>query len=418
LKISRNYDLVGHRSLLRQPIDAAKRALGLPVANARRPRSVLEEIRPLEIRRRAGASSPRVRAETQKTRIEKLAADQAAERRLTQAIERCAPLLEQVNEAQAGYQMACACMGEPIQDKATLRRLRAGQAALDESRRRLPLGRGNVAKDIGASSGEAYVAVQRQRDAVEFLKASLRQERPAQGAKLSALRQGLVNLKDCWPEGFAEQLNSHFPEQQAAKEVLAYISMTACAIHYGAGNCGEHARLALHMHTKSTDASDTVCVAKTDGINHAWAEIRVHPDRTSDDDILLDLYLQSPAILRRHSRFGKGQIMTTVEQSSTASRRWIAQQVDNLTRMLQERPDILDGLTANTAKLARQKYLLGKLQGAEESVPLALSDQFLQAATAAATDAPSKYASMPIVRARDKLLTDSPAAGKGWEDKF
>jgi len=48
-----NWDVVFHRGILREPIDAVRRAMGLPVTTTPGPRTIGEELRPLHFQRRA-----------------------------------------------------------------------------------------------------------------------------------------------------------------------------------------------------------------------------------------------------------------------------------------------------------------------------------------------------------------------------
>jgi len=74
----------------------------------------------------------------------------------------------------AGYLLAKASVGSRVDDPDTIHALRSGQQALADGIGALHRGRGNVAQDIVASEGDSYVAVQVERDAVEFLKSAAR----------------------------------------------------------------------------------------------------------------------------------------------------------------------------------------------------------------------------------------------------
>lgn len=92
----------------------------------------------------------------------------------------------------------------------------------------------------------------------------------------------MTRLSQCWPPGFAEQLDRHFPSEHAAKDAMDYITKTVAARLFAAGNCGEHARVVADARSRLPDAPTALRVARADAIDHAWAEAQVSRGKVRD----------------------------------------------------------------------------------------------------------------------------------------
>lgn len=295
--------------------------------------------------------------------------------------------LRKVDLQLAGYLHVRASAARRIDDPPTIDRLRQGQTALARGIASLALGRGNVAADIAANDGASYVAVQLQRDAVEFLTRGLTYTRPANAGKPSLLAQRMMRLHACWPKQFDAELKAHFPNKHAADEATQYIAKTVAARAFASGNCGEHARVAADSLMQDGPSPSAVRIARSVGIDHAWAEGRVDSKELRDDDVILDGWMRTPVHLREDSHLANAATETRSEFVGAETQAWLAQVVAHMAQQVARDP-VLYEITERADALAQENFDRRGAPGAESSVPLNLHLDLLQdASTRSATQA-------------------------------
>jgi hypothetical protein len=273
----------------------------------------------------------------------------------------------------AGYLLARASVGRKVDDPATVQALSSGQKAVDRGVESLHLGRGNVAADLWNSEDEAYVAVQIQRDAVNFLRSSIGYQ-PPEGDPTPMSRR-MSRLERFWPRDFNEALRRHFPEPQAAEQAVHFIAKTLAARHYAAGNCGEHARVVAHERSRMDDAPPTIRIARSDYMDHAWAEAKASASELRDDDVLMDGWMRTVAHLREDSHCGSVAHHTRA-QFDDAQARWMAGVVEHVGIRL-ERDGVLAKLTEEAEGVVRAKVQKEGITGAYGAVNVNLRPEFL-----------------------------------------
>ncbi|GKQ27846.1 type III effector [Pseudomonas syringae] len=154
--------------------------------------------------------------------------------------------------------------------------------AVGEARRALPFGRGNIDVDAQRSnleSGARTVAARR-----------LRKDAEAAGHE---------------PMPANEDMNWH---------VLVAMSGQV----FGAGNCGEHARIASFAYgalaqEKGRNADEYIHLAAQSGEDHVWAE--TDNSSAGSSPIVMDPWSNGPAIFAEDSRFAKDR--STVERTDS-----------------------------------------------------------------------------------------------------
>lgn len=288
--------------------------------------------------------------------------------------------LRKIDFSLAGYLHVRASAGRRIDDAPTIERLQQGQSALTKGIASLALGRGNVKADIAANGGASYVAVQLQRDAVEFLTRGLTYTRPAGAGKPSLLAQRMMRLHACWPKQFEAELNAHFPDKRAADEATQYIAKTVAARAFASGNCGEHARVGADSLMQDGPSPSAVRIARSVGIDHAWAEGLIDSEKLQDDDVILDGWMRTPVHLREDSHLANAATETRSEFVGAETQAWLAKVVAHIAQQVARDP-VLYEITERADALAQENFDRRGAPGAESSVPLNLNLDLLQQAS-------------------------------------
>lgn len=161
--------------------------------------------------------------------------------------------------ALAGYLLARHVDGRPAEGE-DLARLDLADDTLIETRRGLRVGRGNVDVDIQRTGHES---TQRVRIARSFA--------------------------EVW---------SSTPERHPR------IAMAATALFVQAGNCGDHASVALSLHAGKLSPGETANLVKPSGIDHEFVEIRTTEGR--EHDVVIDAWGDGPVIMATDGRFSSG----------------------------------------------------------------------------------------------------------------
>jgi len=338
----------------------------------------------------------------------------------------------------AGYLLARATVGRRVDDPDTIRGLRSGQHALAAGIGALARGRGNVTQDILASEGESYVAVQVQRDAVDFLKSAATYRPNPSSRRVTPLARKMTRLRQCWPPGFAEQLDRHFPSESAAKDAMDYITKTVAAQLFAAGNCGEHARVVADARLRLPDAPAALRVARADAIDHAWTEAQVERGKVRDDDVMMDAWMRTPAHLREDSHFGSAITHTKIQLDEADGVAWMSSVISHLTDRLQH-DVVLAELTNPAAEVIWKNVDENGVTGSEPYVPINLKPAFLSEASAQAAHQPalskdiqavgiarsldmsvaastSPEVLVPILQARTDLLVQEAPTAPDWSN--
>lgn len=163
---------------------------------------------------------------------------------------------EQVAESEyplQAYLQQRAVLGERVEG-ALLTRLRAAHASVTETRDLLALGRGNVTDDINASDNRSY--------------------------------EHLL--------GFRTYAGQHGLDTK---------SYAAAAVKFQAGNCGEFADVATHIHSGKLQPELQVSKVASKAVDHSWSEESPKSGQAPLNDIILDAWAEGPAILRQDARF-------------------------------------------------------------------------------------------------------------------
>jgi len=161
--------------------------------------------------------------------------------------------------ALAGYLLARHVDGRPAEGE-DLARLNLADDTLIETRRGLRVGRGNVDVDIQQTGHESTQRVRIAR-------------------------------------GFAEVWSST-PERHPR------IAIAAAALFVQAGNCGDHASVALSLHAGKLRPGETANLVKPAGIDHEFVEIRTAEGR--EHDVVIDAWGDGPVIMATDGRFSSG----------------------------------------------------------------------------------------------------------------
>ncbi|WP_439391909.1 hypothetical protein [Ideonella sp. YS5] len=322
-----------------------------------------------------------------------------------------------------------------MDDAVVIDELRAGQQALADGIAALHTGRGNVVSDIAASGGGSYVCVQVQRDAVAFLKRSVTYE-AASTSRPTPLARRMMGLTQAWPAGFARDLARRFPDAGAAERALDYMTKAIAARLLASGNCGEHARVVADARSRLPDAPAAIRIARSDAVDHAWAEALGTAGELRSDDVMLDAWMRTPAHLREDSHFGDALTQTRLELDDPVATAWMASVIDRMSTQL-EHDTALIALIQPAAELTWEKLESDGVAGAEESVPINLKPAFLHEASVQAARQPALSAEVlaagvaqslglpvaesvradtvqAILQARDELLAQDAPTDPAW----
>ncbi|MDR7149953.1 hypothetical protein J2W49_001908 [Hydrogenophaga palleronii] len=290
----------------------------------------------------------------------------------------------------AAYLLARTATGRTVDDRGTVRSLVDGQQAVDAGVSALPLGRGNVHADLRASAGEAYVAVQVQRDATAFLGRSMDFSPPDDAAIASrGINKNMALLRQCWPADFGEKLREHFPSEAAAEQAKDFLAKVVAARYYGAGNCGEHARVVADARAAADEPPAMTRIAKSDYMDHAWAESIGSDARLRNDDVIMDGWMRTVAHLREDSYTGF-VANETRWQFDAQQARWLATVADHALQGLANH-DALRSLTRASEGVWREKSESEDVsQAAYGRVPPNLRGDFLGEARRRTTSWPEQ----------------------------
>jgi hypothetical protein len=274
--------------------------------------------------------------------------------------------------------LARVAAGRRVDEAGTVSALCSGQRAIDRGVQSLHLGRGNVVADLVDSEDQSYFAVQLQRDGVEFLLGSMGRDSPA-GEDASEMRLQMARLRKCWPKDFTDRLQQLFPTEDAARLAKNYLARVLAARHFGAGNCGEHARVVADERARLIDRPTEIRIARSAFMDHAWAEARAQDGALRDDDVIMDGWMRTVAHLREDSHCGS-VANDTRGQLNEEQARWLAGTVRYVQPQL-DRMDSLRELTLPAAKVLRENCKdKDILADAEGSVPINLRADFLDEA--------------------------------------
>lgn len=234
------------------------------------PRASLGRLRDGPVAAQASASTPNPQATA--AGAESTAPGVAPRRRHEPQVgdgKRGAPLLQhQINES--GYLAARAAMGKPIEDPGDLRRLVEGNDTQFAIHQRLHFGRGNVEPDRIASGGT--------------------------GAKRTHAAQN-------WALFYKDN-----PNQAAA----------ATTYMLQAGNCSDHAVLAVRLHGLKLQGQESVHRVSNDKVDHSFVEVRT-PDRPA---VTVDPWANGPAMQSGDTVWADPQVSPhteTIESFDTES---------------------------------------------------------------------------------------------------
>lgn len=176
------------------------------------------------------------------------------------AHKRSAPM--QTHEIQlAAYLVAREVLERPVTDPGDLRRLKDGTRSMQATRDLMPHGRGNVDTDLAQTRHDSFY-------------------RTSVSRRLSQAKPVDIGHPDRPLAGLAPQSRKQWQGLCAAGAVAA-----------GAGNCGEHAVLAAHLHANSLRGRESVVMVSDD--EHAWCEVRTPKHPT----VVVDAWKEGSAML-------------------------------------------------------------------------------------------------------------------------
>ncbi|WCM87138.1 hypothetical protein [Acidovorax sp. NCPPB 3576] len=160
--------------------------------------------------------------------------------------------MHQQNDARLRpYVMARAIDGRVV-DSADLARLRLANRTVDAVREMLPLGRGNVASDIERTRGESS----------------------RRSVACNAMTYQLIQMAG-WP-------------RVQARATAALFAQT--------GTCDEHAALGVMLHAPSLRPGEVLYQVTSSQIGHVWAEWRQEANPHSAFALVLDPWMDGPAV--------------------------------------------------------------------------------------------------------------------------
>ncbi|MBW8833121.1 MAG: hypothetical protein JF606_27815 [Burkholderiales bacterium] len=159
--------------------------------------------------------------------------------------------------ALAGYLLARDVVGDPVNDG--LERLRTANDSVNQTRKMLWRGRGNVRSDVKATDHESSART-----------------RLAQELTFELSGKDKIDFSD-----------AHH--------------LAGAARFMEAGACSEHANVAIHLHAeKLQESGDTVHFAYRPLVDHAWSEVR--SDNKKNATIVMDPWDEGPAVYSQDAR--------------------------------------------------------------------------------------------------------------------
>jgi hypothetical protein len=184
------------------------------------------------------------------------------------------------------------------------------------------------------------------------------------------------------------------------------------------------------------DAPAAIRIARSDAVDHAWAEALGTAGELRSDDVVLDAWMRTPAHLREDSHFGDAPAQTRLELDDPAATAWLASVIEHMSTRLEHDTALL-ALIQPAAELSWEKFESDGVDGAEESVPLNLKPAFLAEASAQAAGQPALSAEVlaagvaqslglplaesvradtvqTILQARDELLAQDAPTDPAW----
>ena len=245
----------------------------------------------------------------------------------------------------SGYLLARAAMGRKIDDAAEFRKLPDGHTlksenvlkdlrnandSLEETRRLLPKGRGNVKSDIIATRGE----VSRSYAASAHMSNSYMEKK-----------------------GVDVRKNPKFGMR----------TETAISILTGQATCGGSALVAAHVHAPKLEKGQTSVAVANVGIDHMWTESkRQNTDRGNDQ--IIDRWAVGPAILREDSKFGLSPKLQDAYSLNVENRDKSLGSVNQIHKEINADRGLIDQFKKNMSRLEMMDYRFGGKVWNDENV--------------------------------------------------
>lgn len=245
----------------------------------------------------------------------------------------------------SGYLLARAAMGRKIDDAAeiskppngrtlksenVLKDLRAANDTVEETRRLLPNGRGNVKGDIIATRGEAS-------------------RRYAAGAIMTQKYLEKMGIREGSDPRFAMQVE------------------TAVSLFTGQASCGGSALVAAHVHAPKLGKGRMAAAVANVEADHMWTEAR-RSDSHRDNDQIIDRWTSGPAILKEDSSYGLDPKVREAYPLYGANRDKALGNVNRILSDLKKDHALQAEFRANMEELDRMDYRFGGKIWDEESV--------------------------------------------------
>ena len=169
------------------------------------------------------------------------------------------------------YLLARAIDGRLVEDE-DLQSLRKANDTVNETRRTLKHGRGNVRPDtLNTKSESSWRAIVGQNIGMELFSRAM---------SVTRLLSGWYKVKG-----------------------YLYASAAAGSAFTGAGNCDEHGLVAAHIHAANLNDGEKVRLISSKQVAHVWAESRVDTDH--ERSIVMDAWAKGPAVFSQDSAYSK-----------------------------------------------------------------------------------------------------------------
>jgi hypothetical protein len=284
----------------------------------------------------------------------------------------------------SGYLLARAAMGRKIDDdpevvklpgggtrksEHVLKDLRAANATVEEARRLLPNGRGNVAEDILSTRGEAS----------RLYEAGLRLEEKYR------IRHGL---------------------HQHENRLFDIAAKTAASLLTGQASCNGSAVLAAHLHAHKLEKDQGAIVFHNPAADHMWTETRRLGMNRMNDPIL-DRWTSGPAVLRQDSKYGRSPAGYDYFTLDAENREGALRAAENSLREMKGDRRLVESFKIDMLKLKITDYRFNGEVHREESV---MSDDFRRKAGKALHPRSSKVPKSDTILGRDGKAPVRPFA--------